>query len=180
MRFWFGSDRETDRHIAGHFAPTLHAASQGLLEDWETHPRGCLALTIVLDQFPRNINRGTAAAFQHDALALAVTRRGLSAGHLRALATLEQAFLLMPFQHCEDLACQREGVALFERMHAEAPSEWLPIADNIVQYARLHAEIIERFDRFPHRNAVLGRASTPEEIEFLKSNTESFGQGAEA
>ena len=130
----------------------------------------------MLDQFPRNIHRAREAAFAHDDQALRVARRGVAVGHLEALTTMEQAFLLMPFQHCEDLDCQREGLALFERMLAGAPAPWHAVAENVVNYARLHLELVERFGRFPHRNAILGRASTPAELEYLNSGAETFGQ----
>jgi uncharacterized protein (DUF924 family) len=130
----------------------------------------------VLDQFPRNIHRGRPRAFAHDDHALRVTRRGVADGHLEALTTMEQAFLLMPFQHCEDLDCQREGMALFERLLASAPPPWRSVAENVVNYARLHLELIERFGRFSHRNAILGRTSTRAELEYLNSGAETFGQ----
>lgn len=176
MAWWFGSDDETDQLIAQRFTSTLQAASAGVLSSWEAQPLSCLALVIVLDQFPRNIHRATPAAFAHDEKALEVARRGLAAAHLQKLSTIEQAFFLMPFQHCEDLACQREGVALFERMFDEAAPQWRTIARGSLDYARLHLEIIERFGRFPHRNAILGRESTREEIEYLADSPESFGQ----
>ena len=179
MAFWFESSRETDERVAERFAPLIEAASAGRLAGWEALPHSRLALVIVVDQFPRNVHRGTPAAFQHDAPALAMAKRGVAAGDLSVLKTIEQAFLLMPFQHCEDLACQREGVALFERMTRDAPQEWRGVAEENLKYARLHLEIIERFGRFPHRNAILGRASTPEETQYLQSNSQSFGQSVQ-
>ena len=176
--FWFKSQRETDELIRQRFAPAVRDAGLGLLADWESQPRSRLALTILLDQFPRNIDRGTAAAFQYDAQALGVTRRGIVAGHLWTLETVEQAFALMPFQHVEDLAAQREGMMLFERMLERAAPEWREFAEGVVKYARMHLELIERFGRFPHRNAILGRPSTPAEEEYLRSDSESFGQKA--
>lgn len=178
MAWWFESDRDTDLLIAQRFTSTLEAASAGALSSWEREPLSCLALVVVLDQFPRNIHRATAAAFAHDAKALDVARRGLAAGYLRALSTVEQTFFLMPFQHCEDLACQRESVAHFQRMCDEAAPEWRALAQGVLDYARLHLEIVERFGRFPHRNAALGRASTPEEIDYLASTREHFGQAS--
>ena len=178
LGFWFQPNRETDKFVEARYAQTVRDASRGLLASWEAQPRSCLALVIVLDQFPRNMHRGTAAAFQHDEKALAVTRRGVGAGHLDALATVERDFLLMPYQHCEDVACQREGVALYERMVREAPAAWRAVAEQTLHYARLHREIVERFGRFPHRNAIVGRASTPAEVEYLAAGAESFGQRA--
>lgn len=177
MAWWFGSDADTDRLIAGRYAQVLEAAGAGAFRSWEGEPRSCLALVLVLDQFPRNIHRAKPAAFAYDASALEVTRRGLAAGHPQALATIEQVFFLMPFQHCEDLACQRAGVAHFERMVENAAPEWREVALGVLDYARLHLEIVERYGRFPHRNAILGRVSTAQEIEYLASTSESFGQG---
>jgi uncharacterized protein (DUF924 family) len=176
MPFWFRSSGEHDREITERYTATLAAAADGSLSHWETQPHTALALVIVLDQFPRNIHRGTPAAFAHDAEALSVARHGVREGWLAGLTTIEQGFFVMPFQHCEDLAGQRESVTLFERIAHEASPEWRSLAEGMVRYARLHLELIERFGRFPHRNAILGRASTPDEVEFLKSNTESFGQ----
>ena len=178
MRWWFGSDAGTDRLIAQRYTPALDATARGALSSWEGEPRSCLALVIVLDQFPRNIHRAQPAAFAYDARALEVTRRGLAAGHLQALATIEQAFFLMPFQHCEDLACQRESVVRFERMVEAASPAWREVAQGVLDYARLHLEIVERYGRFPHRNAILGRASTAQEIDYLASTSESFGQAS--
>jgi len=176
--FWFRSDAATDRLIAERYAHVLEAAARGELVDWEEAPRSALALIIVLDQFPRNIHRATPAAFAHDAEALGVTKRGLAAGHLHKLHMVEQGFFRMPFQHSEDLATQREGMALFQRMADEAPPEWRALAENYATFARMHLELVERFGRFPHRNAILGRESSAAEREFLETNTESFGQTA--
>ena len=176
MAFWFRSDSETDQSIAQRFAPAVRDAALGLLSGWQAQPQSCLALIIVFDQFPRNIYRGTPAAFEHDSRALSVTRRGIAAGHLGALRTIEQAFFLMPFQHVEDLDSQREGVLHFEKMVNDAPIDWRSLADGILSYARQHLEIVERFGRFPHRNAILGRVSTPAEREYMGSHGESFGQ----
>jgi uncharacterized protein (DUF924 family) len=178
MQFWFRSDRQTDALIARRFAPALREAAADFLADWEQQPRSCLALIIVLDQFPRNIWRGTAAAFQHDPQALGVARQGVAAGHVRALHTVERTFFLMPFQHAEDLASQREGIVLFQQTVEQAPAGWRAFAQGIFDYAQRHLRIIERFGRFPHRNAILRRASTAAEEEFLKSNAETFGQSA--
>jgi uncharacterized protein (DUF924 family) len=178
MPFWFNSTRENDQDIAQRFGLTLRDASLGALGGWEDAPRSRLALIVVLDQFPRNIHRGTAAAFRHDAQALDAARRGVSAGHLRSLQIVEQAFFLMPFQHAEDRASQREGTVLLEQMVSAAPAEWCALAGGFLNSAREHAEIIERFGRFPHRNGILGRASTQAERDYLASNSESFGQKA--
>lgn len=173
---WFGSSPEFDEEIRERFESTIDAASRGELSAWEDAPQSCVSLVIVLDQFPRNVYRNTAAAFKHDGLALAVTRRGVAAGHLEALSVPERAFLLMPYQHVEDVAEQQEGVRLFERTCNEAPPPWRAFVNNLLQFARRHLEIIERFGRFPHRNSVVGRSSTAAEREYLESKPETFGQ----
>ncbi|MEN3352903.1 MAG: hypothetical protein V7640_1061 [Betaproteobacteria bacterium] len=176
MTFWFRATPDIDALITQRFATAVQDAASGALAAWTLKARPGLALIIVLDQFPRNTGRGTAAAFAHDRPALIVARRGVAAGFLDALTTVEQAFFLMPFQHSEDLACQREGMALFQHLAEVASSEWRPIAEEMLRYARMHLEIIERFGRFPHRNRILGRHSTPDERAYLNSNQESFGQ----
>ena len=176
MGVWFRPSQEIDQDIRRRFASALPLAGRGLLAAWEAQPRSCLALILVLDQFPRNIHRGRATAFAYDAQALQVTKRGIAAGHLQTLTTIEEAFFLMPFQHSEALASQREGIVLFQQMRARAPGEWRPVAESVFHYARLHLDIVKRFGRFPHRNAILGRASTPEELEYLASSNEAFGQ----
>lgn len=178
MAFWFKASRETDQLIAQRFAQILEEAGRGLLDDWEAQPRACLALVIVLDQFPRNMHRSRAKAFEHDTQALAVTKRGIAAGYLPTLHTLEQAFFLMPFQHCENLGCQREGVTRFEQLVEQAPEAWRDLAEGMLRSARLHLEIIERFARFPHRNRIVGRVSTAAEEAYLESDGVSFGQRA--
>ena len=173
---WFGSSSEFDAAVRRRFESTTAAAARGDLANWEREARSAVSLVIVLDQFPRNIHRGTRAAFAHDPLALAATRRAVAAGYLDALSTPERAFLLMPYQHVEDAGAQREGLRLFERMHAEAPPAWRDFAGGVLDYALQHLEIVERFGRFPHRNAILGRSSSSEEREYLDSSPEAFGQ----
>jgi len=135
----------------------------GELERWGSTPLAALALIVVLDQFPRNMFRGTARAFSTDSQALAAARGALERGLDQVLSPAERTFVYMPFEHAEDLAAQRRALALFEALDP-----------NDMEYARRHHEIIARFGRFPHRNAVLGRESTPEEIEFLKQPGSSF------
>lgn len=175
---WFGTAPEFDSRIRERFGSLILAAARGELSAWKGAPRSCVSLAIVLDQFPRNAYRNTARAFEYDELALSVARHGVAAGYVDALSVVERPFLLMPFQHAEDIATQRESVALFERVRREAAAEWAAFAQNHLQFARAHLEIVERFGRFPHRNAVLGRTPTLAEREYLAFNPESFGQGA--
>jgi len=138
-------------------------AARGELEQWRSTPLAALALVVVLDQFPRNLFRGTARAFSSDSMALAAARGAVARGFDRLLSPAERTFVYMPYEHAEDLAAQRRSLALF---HALDPND--------MEYAKRHYEIIARFGRFPHRNVILGRESTPDEIEFLKRRGSSF------
>jgi len=174
--FWFGASADVDRQIGARFAQACAAAAAGGLDHWAAEPRAALARILLLDQFPRNLYRATARAFATDAKALRATRALVAAGHLAALTPVEQAFALMPYQHAESLPDQREGVALFERAAATAPRPWAEVMESYAGFARRHLQIIERFGRFPHRNRVLNRASTPAEEQFMAAGGESFGQ----
>jgi uncharacterized protein (DUF924 family) len=158
---WFLKDAAFDAQIVDRFSPLHGLAAAGELSHWRQSPRDCLALIILLDQFPRNMFRGTARAFASDAMALAAAKHAVAAGYDRSMREVERTFVYLPFEHSEDLADQEKALELF----AGNPNfEW----------ARKHWEIIRRFGRFPHRNAVLGRESTAAEIEFLKEPGSSF------
>jgi uncharacterized protein (DUF924 family) len=174
--FWYGGSADVDREIVERFGPWVQAAARGELDGWAATPRGRLALVILLDQFPRNLHRGTAGAFAHDRRALELVREAVASGHLDALRPIEQVFLLMPYQHVEDLALQREGVAAYERITGAAPPGWRALLEYTLDFARRHLAIVERFGRFPHRNESLGRASTRAEQRYLKTGGERFGQ----
>jgi uncharacterized protein (DUF924 family) len=174
--FWFGTSADIDAIIRERFSGTVAAAGTGQLADWRTEPRSTLALTIILDQFPRNICRGKAEAFTFDAQALESAQYGVNAGYLPRLLPLERAFLIMPFQHSESLENQRESVRLYEELVRSAPPEWAPLLEEHLSFARQHLTIIERFGRFPHRNRVLDRTSTAEEENYLASGGATFGQ----
>jgi uncharacterized protein (DUF924 family) len=173
---WYGGSADVDREIAERFGPWVKKAARGELDAWAKTPRGRLALVIVLDQFPRNLNRGTAEAFLHDRRALELAREGATSGHLDSLRPIEQVFLLMPYQHVEDLELQREGVAWYERITRAAPPGWRALLEYTLDFARRHVAIVERFGRFPHRNEALGRPSTPDEQRYLETGGERFGQ----
>jgi len=173
-RRWFVKDEGFDREIRARFGVTHDAAAGGKREGWLAEARGSLAYVIVLDQFSRNLFRGDARAFAADARALAAAQKGVERGHDRMLRTDERAFLYMPFMHSEDLEMQDRSLQLFVALAADAPPAHTGMAANQVRYAERHREIIARFGRFPHRNAVLGRPSTAEEVEFLKQPDSGF------
>ncbi len=157
---WFDKDDAFDAAIRARFLPLCELAARGELRAWEATPDGALALVIMLDQFPRNLYRGTPRAYATDEAALGVADRALARG-FDASCDGELAFFLhLPFMHAEDLARQERGVVFFER---------LGLADNL-RAAREHRDIIARFGRFPHRNAILGRETTPEEQRYLEED----------
>lgn len=157
---WFAKDEAFDAEIRARFVDTYRAAAAGELDEWEALPRGALALLILLDQFPRNMFRGTREAYRTDATALLLAERAIETGHDRAFDPPLRRFFYLPFTHAEDLAAQERGVALNEAAGDEDGATW----------ARHHRDIVARFGRFPHRNAILGRPTTAEEEAFLKEN----------
>jgi len=173
---WFNAGPAFDRECAIRFAASLADAARGVLDGWAGTPPGRLALVILLDQIPRNIHRGSPAAFAHDAQAAAHCLAAIESGQDRSLHPVERVFLYMPLQHAERLDLQRRSVDQFEALAAEVDGAWRPRFVENVHYARLHCDIVERFGRFPHRNRVLGRESTEEESSYLADGAPSFGQ----
>lgn len=167
-REWFHKDAAFDARIRERFGDLIAQGVAGGLGDWAATPRGALARVVVLDQFPRNAFRDTPAAFSGDARARATAEHALERGFDRVLAPVERWFLYMPFEHSESLEDQQRSVELFHALAAEtgltAPIDW----------AQRHASVIRLFGRFPHRNAILGRKSSPEEVEFLRSPGSRF------
>lgn len=177
MRRWFGSDPQLDEQIRDRFTPSMAAAAASRLERWKENARDRLALILLLDQFPRNVFRGTAAAFGQDAKALDLTSSGIAAAHDQALEPLERVFFYMPLQHSESLSVQNRSVELFDELARSAGSDFMADAlANSADYARQHRDIIVEFGRFPHRNAILGRTSTEAEARFLEQGGAMFGQ----
>jgi uncharacterized protein (DUF924 family) len=177
FRRWFASTPDDDRALAERFGTLAHAAAADELDTWSGSPQGRLALILLLDQLPRNLHRGTAAAFAQDPKALALSLGGIELDMHEPLGPLERIFFLMPLQHAESLPVQELSVHLFRGMGALATSG--PLADllqNVADYAVKHRDIIARFGRFPHRNRILGRDSTAEEQAFLDAGGPSFGQ----
>ena len=154
---WFKKDASFDREIRDRFFDTYEAAAAGKLSDWEQSAQGALALLILLDQFPRNMFRGDARAFATDPLARAVTAGAIVRGFDSQVPKELRGFFYLPFEHSEDLADQERCIALHKATGDTDGLKW----------AEIHADIIRRFGRFPHRNAMLGRTTTPEEQAFL-------------
>jgi uncharacterized protein (DUF924 family) len=165
---WFRKDPAFDAVIRTHFGAPVAAALGGAYAAWTAEPRGALALVLLLDQFTRNLFRGTPRMFAGDARALAVAEAAVAAEQDRALGPFERWFLYMPFEHAEDLAAQERSIDLFSRLAAETGLE------SPLEWAEKHAAVVRRFGRYPHRNAILGRAPTPEEIAFLAAPGSSF------
>ena len=164
---WYITDDGFDAEIRDRFGAAIEQAQRGAFADWAETPEGALALVILLDQFPRNAYRGTADAFAGDPVALAVAGGAVERGLDRELACPGRAFLYHPFEHSEDPEDQERSVALFETLAAEVPAAWREFAAGFVPYAHAHRDVIARFGRFPHRNAILGRVDTPEERAYL-------------
>lgn len=171
---WFGRDSTLDAEIAQRFGAQLAAASAGKLNHWCDGPSGRLALIITLDQFSRNIFRDSPAAFANDPQALSLAMHMIEHASDRTLPWIQRAFVYMPLEHAEDSAVQERSVRCFEALSADASAAADDQANTLLYYARRHREIISRFGRFPHRNSVLGRTSTPQERAFLEEPDSSF------
>jgi uncharacterized protein (DUF924 family) len=161
VKAWFKRDADFDAEIGRRFEALHQAGSRGELADWAGTAQGALSLVLLLDQFPRNMYRGSAHAFATDPMARALAKAAVEAGFDLAVAADLQPFFYLPFEHHEDSASQARGVDLCGRFAERTGDE------SYLRYARLHADIIARFGRFPHRNLVLGRISTPAEMAFL-------------
>lgn len=175
-KVWFSGGPEFDRSCSDGFAATLAAATRGALDRWTESPRGRLALILLLDQFSRNIHRGSAAAYQQDHRALSACREGIERGHDKQLSLVERTFFYLPMEHAEDVEIQELSVQHFEALVAEAPEALREQLEADAAYARQHRDIVARFGRFPHRNVVLGRATTPQEASYLADDAPRFGQ----
>lgn len=156
---WFAATPDFDEQLRARFLETYRAAAAGRLTDWEATPEGALALTIVLDQFPLNLFRGQPESFATEVAARAVADRAISRGFDRTLPPVQRQFLYLPFMHGEALADQERSVRLYQQ----------PGLEEGLRFARHHHDLIARFGRFPHRNAILGRTSTAEERAYLAS-----------
>lgn len=166
--FWFTKTSEFDQEIQQRFLPDYEQAAAGQLTAWQETAQRCLALILLLDQFPRNIFRGTAKAFATDSAALAAAQHAVNQGFDAELLNVQRWFVYLPFEHSENIEHQKRCLELFSRLKDD------PESASAIDYAQRHFAVIERFGRFPHRNQILGRESTPEEIEFLQQPGSSF------
>jgi uncharacterized protein (DUF924 family) len=160
---WFISNPEFDRLCKARFLTSYELAAHGRLEDWRNQPRSCLALVLLLDQFPRNMFRDTARAFKTDAKARELSRHAIASGFDRELSPVMRMFFYLPLEHSENLKDQLESVRLARALAADNPDQAI-----VLKSSEEHLEVIRRFGRFPSRNHALGRQSTEEEVDFLK------------
>ena len=174
-KLWFGKDEKVDREIERRFGSLIEVVTErGLLAGEQPEEKRYLASILVVDQFTRNIFRHDPRAFASDPVALKLALDALAAGYEQRLRPIERVFLYLPLEHSEELSLQNRSVALFEALLAGLPEEWKAAFSGTLDYAIRHQQIIARFGRFPHRNRILGRESTPEEVEFLKQPNSSF------
>lgn len=171
---WWQKQAETDAMITARFEPLVKAAAAGTLAQWSATPEGRLALIILLDQFPRNMYRNMPQAFACDPLARGLCLEGLDNGDDLRLRPIERVFFYLPLEHAEDAALQAKSVELFEALDALTQGSGGANLSSYAEFARRHQRIIDRFGRFPHRNAILGRPSSDEEEAFLKTPGSSF------
>jgi len=164
---WFQRQQTTDDYCRDKYADLLASARRGELDHWQDTDDGLVALVILMDQFSRNIHRDTPDAFAADAAALRLAQSAIGKGRDERLPAIHRAFMYMPLEHCEDLEIQVRCVTLFEKLAEEVPDEQIV---SFGRFAVAHLNVIEKFGRFPHRNAILGRKSTPEEESYLQEH----------
>jgi len=177
MDTWFGEDPLFDEEVANEFADEVNLASEGKLDHWAHKPMGRLALIILLDQFRRNIYRNKAEAFSHDKAALKLCVEGAIEKKDKGLTPIQRAFFYMPLQHAESNKVQEKSRDIYKKLASAVSNTYKETFETIAQFAELHADIVQQFGRFPHRNAVLGRENTAEEDEYLTGDALEVGEG---
>ena len=177
MDVWFGEDPVFDEEIRSRFATDVEDASAGRLDHWAHTAQGRLALILLIDQFRRNIHRGTAAAYAQDNRALKLCVEGAMEKKDKGLAPIQRVFFYMPLQHAESRKVQAKSVAIYDKLADAVSPTYAETFMTIAQFAELHRDIVEQFGRFPHRNAALNRQNTPQEDEYLAGDVQNFGQG---
>ncbi len=173
-RFWFMGGEKVDAQLRAEFSGLLDEAMEGKLDSWAETPKGCLALIVLLDQFALNIHRERRLGYEASERAIPLALRILDKSWDYTLTPAERIFAYIPLEHAESLELQEKCVALFTRLADGAPAELAGFLKGTLDYAGRHLVVVKRFGRFPHRNAALGRESTPEELEFLASPQAPF------
>lgn len=173
-KIWWSKDVALDSVIAQRFEKSTLAAADGLLDSWKSTPRGLLALILLTDQFPRNMYRGKPSSFAYDHIALQLSMQALEQGFDQLLRPIERVFIYLPLEHSESIADQERAVQLLAQLANDAAAAQKSTFEGFHQFAIRHRDIIARFGRFPHRNEILGRTSSDEEIAFLKTAGSSF------
>lgn len=173
-KLWFEKNDLMDKEIRDLFLHDVEAALNNFYDSWQERPESALALIILLDQFPRNIFRNTPRAFEGDMSALQVALISVDRGYDKLFHPTKRVFFYLPFEHSENVELQNKSIELFTSLLEEAPNELKEKFVGFLDYAEKHKAVIDKFDRFPHRNHILARESTPEEIEFLKQPNSSF------
>ena len=176
MDIWFGDDPNFDAQIKKEFSDDVTRASAGELDHWAREPRGRLALILLLDQFRRNIYRNKPEAFKKDKAALKLCIEGASAKMDQQLSAIQKVFFYMPLQHSESLKVQKKSCEIYRHLANSVSPTQKETFNTVAHFAELHADIIEQYGRFPHRNKILGRKNTPEEDEYLAADAPTFGQ----
>ncbi|MHC8289444.1 DUF924 family protein [Pseudomonas sp. XS1P51] len=173
-KLWFGKRDSQDLEAFERFGDWVEQALAGGLTEWAQRPEGWLALVLLLDQLPRMIFRDTPKSFAGDLRAQALVAQGIAADFDRQLRSIQRVFIYLVFEHCENLAVQNEAVSRYIDLVAQQPEADRTLFTDYLNYAEKHQQVIARFGRFPHRNAVLGRASTAEELAFLSGPGSRF------
>ena len=174
IKRWWSKNPDFDREVSETFGTAIAAAEAGELESWKDSAESCLALIILCDQMTRNSRRDTGAMYHADEQARAALEHALERGYEQELRTIQSYFLLMPLMHAESRELQKEGVRCFDALVESAEPGAKKSATEAAEYMRKHELIVARFGRFPHRNTLLGRESSEEELEFLKQPGSSF------
>ena len=178
--WWYKGGTPVDDEIRARFTTHIEQASRGELTTWQSTPQGAFALVLLLDQFTRNIYRNTPEAYCGDAIAFEVVQHAIAEQHDRDLHPVSRIWLYHPFHHSEEIDEQDRGLQLLDDLVEQAPQAWHPYIQRSITGWTRHRNIVARFGRFPHRNAVLGRATTAAEKAFLETDGEAFGQGPAA
>jgi len=177
-QLWFQSTQEWDQEIERNFKDDVHQAARGEYAAWGSAPKGCLALIILLDQFPRNVFRGSSEVYAYDSLAQTCCLEGISLGLDQKLFPIERQFFYLPLMHSEEISHHKLSLSYYRKLKEEAGPRSAAYFSNVLEYAEGHYNIVKSYGRFPHRNAILNRRSTQEEQAYLSKQTHSYGQSA--